>query len=386
MRNGQTIGFEKAKVIQPGSYLNYLTAADLIVTKRCPEDCDFCWELDPREDTGNQRLLQVSDTAPVWDADPAKVDAFMRGCSPLIKKIVFTGGEPDVYRPLADRLRVARETGRYAVISTSGLSPKQFAATMQHASRYEVAIDGPPEVHERSRRGSRLFGNSGSFDKAVDTILRAQAARIPLGIRTLVNADTVETVPQIPQVLADYGVVLTRHVRMKLYQQAPVGPRAALMKAEGKDISTSKLLQTVLRLRLERPEVCVYASPWRQATHRGAYVQPNGEAYTILIDPDTGLPQEVPLGNAYAGNNPSTNFAGAKARRLGYLLMDRTSRTPFNLGRWSSEAMQGEHDDWLAMDKPTPIAYEQPVDNLEMDYFNTYGSFNSQPPENVTFI
>jgi MoaA/NifB/PqqE/SkfB family radical SAM enzyme len=377
MRSSTIERGERNEVIQPGTdtYINNLTAVDVIVTQRCPQDCDFCWEIAPRSENGRMQLAETSDLPQKWDADPAQLDAFIGankgypGLRSSVNKFIFSGGEPGIYAPLAGRMEVVRNAGMSAVVSTAGMSPKRFGQIAPFANRLEVAIDGPPEVHERSRRGNRLFGTTHIFERALDTLLRAQHAAIPIGIRTLVNSDTIASVPAIPAVLAEHGVRITSAVRIKLYQEAPIGPRAAGILAANKSVTTEALLQAALRLRQNNEKVSICVAPWRQSTQRGAYVQPNGDAYTTAINATSGLPGRIPLGNVYAGAEPFSlagRFRELTWEHAAYLLMDRQTRMPFKLDDWTAKAYQGRIDDWLAMDIPAPITYEQVISSVSV--------------------
>jgi MoaA/NifB/PqqE/SkfB family radical SAM enzyme len=369
MRSLLNDGVGRSEVVQPGTgnRTNYLNTVDLIVTEVCTEDCDFCWALAPRTDDGELQLTSALNSvpAPVWNMDLDKAERFIAATEGHIRKFTVSGGEPSLYRSLPNVTERIRRAGALAVISTAGMNSKQFDATEGHTYRYEVAFDGPKEVHERSRRGAALRGKSGAFGRGVETILRAQGVGAYVAIRTLVNTDTIETVQDIPKVLKDNGVMLGPNNRMKLYQESPVGPRTSQIIAANKSISVTQLLQAALRVRQQNPDVHLTVAPWRQSTHRGAYIKPNGDAYTVGLHTETGMPEQLPLGNVFTYDFNIQHLLGAfRARhrnRPELWLMDSETRKPFDLSRWEIKADKGELDHWLATKEPEPITYEQAI-------------------------
>jgi len=369
MRSLWNAGVGQSEVVQPGTgnRTNGLNTVDLIVTEVCTEDCDFCWALAPRMDDGRLQMTPAlnSAPAPAWNMDFTQADKFIGATEGYIRKFTVSGGEPGMYRSLPGVAERIWRAGALAVISTAGMSSKQIDATEKYTYRYEVAVDGPAGVHERSRRGAALHGRSGVFNRAIRTIAHAQAVGACIGIRTLVNADTIQTVQDIPDALRGNGVVLGANTRMKLYQESPVGPRVPGIIAANKGISTTQLLQAALRIRQQAPDIPLTVAPWRQSTHRGAYIKPNGDAYTIGLHTGTGMPEQLPLGNVFTdGFNIEQLLSAFRAQhrnRPELWLMDIETRKPFDLTRWEMKAARGELGTWLAMDEPEPIAYEQAI-------------------------
>ncbi len=354
-------------VQQPGDgpNLGKLTTLDVMVTKRCPEDCDFCWALAPRSQDGRPQLTLDADYSPVWDMDPVKADRLIQESEGYIRKVVFTGGEPNIYRHLAGRTQLVRAVGAKCVISTTGLSERQFAAVDAHVPHYAIAFDGPPAVHDKTHAGP--YGARGVAARAIRTMQMAERTEAMGGfsLHTLVNRETITAITEIPTVLQEYGIHKPA-MRIKLYQQSPAGQRLTPQDNMRTGVTTAQLIQTALRLKLRMPYAQVVPVPWMQASHRGAYIRPNGNAYTIAVNSETRLPEEVPLGNVFEDGlgfqGLCRRFTAEYHQRPAFVLHDRETGVPFSFEQWVHRAHAHAIDDWLAESNPEPVTEDVRAD------------------------
>jgi MoaA/NifB/PqqE/SkfB family radical SAM enzyme len=251
-----------------------------------------------------------------------------------------------------------RDALAVGVISTTGLSERQFAAVDESMPHYAIAFDGPPAVHDKTHTGA--YGVRGVAARAIHTMQMAERAESIGGfsLHTIVNRESMATIPLIPKVLKECGIRKS-DMRIKLYQQSPAGQRLTAEDTMRTGVTTAQLIQTALRLKLQMPYAQVVPVPWMQASHRGAYVRPNGNAYTIAINSDTRLPEEVPLGNAFENE---LGFQGLRQRfteeyhkRPAFVLHDRETGAPFEFERWVGRAFAHTIDGWLTASSPEPI-------------------------------
>ncbi len=70
-----------------------------------------------------------------------------------------SGGEPLLYRPLPELLRLAKSLGMQCTVVTNGMvvDERRLAALRENATVVAISVDGPPEIHNRMRRHARAF-------------------------------------------------------------------------------------------------------------------------------------------------------------------------------------------------------------------------------------
>lgn len=111
---------------------------DLAITYRCNNDCDHCYNARPRNfsEMSVQKWEKIIDT--VWDLG--------------IPHIVFTGGEPTLYRGLPKLVAYAEEKGLITGLNTNGriLSDQAYLADLVDAGLDHVQItveSHDPDIH-----------------------------------------------------------------------------------------------------------------------------------------------------------------------------------------------------------------------------------------------
>lgn len=130
------------------------------ITYACPLRCTHCYSESgrrPSRQLGQEDLLRVTEA--LISLRPAAV--------------VLAGGEPLVIRGLPEIVGRFRRAGIEVLLYTSGWSvpPSTVEDVLSLCSRTSVSLDGASaEVHDLIR------GRAGSFDRALDTLARLDAA------------------------------------------------------------------------------------------------------------------------------------------------------------------------------------------------------------------
>lgn len=108
--------------------------------------------------------------------------------------LLFSGGEPMMRPDLFELIRLARDRGMRAVISTNGTLINRDAAVRLKdfgLSYVGISLDGLEDTNDRFR------GVKGAFKKALSGIRSCQEAGIKVGLRFTINKLNVDDVPGI---------------------------------------------------------------------------------------------------------------------------------------------------------------------------------------------
>ena len=166
------------------------------VTERCDLACAFC--------AYDRRLRR-----PRRDLDPAEARRFgalaadwarARGRELLVS---WLGGEPFLWRPLADVTRHLRERGARVSLTSNGRALRhagQRAFAAEHLDELTLSLDGPPAVHDALR-------GAGSAEIVLDA-LRDLAARNPrpvLRVNTVLMRDNLAAFGELARLVAEAG-------------------------------------------------------------------------------------------------------------------------------------------------------------------------------------
>ncbi len=120
--------------------------------------------------------------------------------------VVLSGGDPMKRGDLVELVEYGTERGLRMTLTPSGteaLTAEHIAALADAGlKRMALSIDAPGAAHDRFR------GEAGSFERTVEAAEAAKAVGIPIQINTTVCGSTVETLPEIRDLVADLGAVL----------------------------------------------------------------------------------------------------------------------------------------------------------------------------------
>lgn len=156
------------------------------VCEHCHLDCRHCWA-----------DLDADVTPPSRDRKLAVADEIAREGAEVVS---FSGGEPLLaadLRPLVRRL--SESDTRIELLTNGELVPDNewLCDLLSPTDAVQVSLDGPPDVHERQRVGSR-------FEKLTEGIRLLQSAGVPVRANVTVTpinvdaiAETIETAARL---------------------------------------------------------------------------------------------------------------------------------------------------------------------------------------------
>src|SRR5262249_17483063 len=119
------------------------------------------------------------------------------------REISLIGGEAYLRRDWIEIIREIRRFDIYCAIQTGGRALTEGRLTAAIAAGLQglgVSVDGPPEVHDRIR------GVRGSFDAAVDALMRAKAAGLRTSVNTVIAAPNLAHLPEVMDRIIAAGV------------------------------------------------------------------------------------------------------------------------------------------------------------------------------------
>lgn len=157
-----------------------LNHVSLSVTQHCNLKCSYCGTVNNSEK----------------DLTLSEIRSIVREISDLgtVAEISLTGGEPTLRNDLPDILEYAHNLGVPIVISSNGfLLDKASAINMKKAGlkMCSVSIDGSQELHDRIR------GIHGSYQNAIEGIIRLKSECIPVRVRTTLIRQNLDCISDI---------------------------------------------------------------------------------------------------------------------------------------------------------------------------------------------
>jgi Y-X(10)_GDL-associated radical SAM protein len=110
------------------------------------------------------------------------------------REITLIGGEAYLRQDWTEIIRAISGHGIYCAIQTGArnLTDKRLQAAIEAGLQgLGVSIDGPPELHDEIR------GVPGSYEMAIDALVRAKAGGLRTSVNTVIGARTVALLPEI---------------------------------------------------------------------------------------------------------------------------------------------------------------------------------------------
>jgi MoaA/NifB/PqqE/SkfB family radical SAM enzyme len=156
----------------------------IALTNLCDLSCPFCYA--PK----SHHSLEGADVVR-WSKEFSLAGTF---------EIAFGGGEPTLYSQLTTVCeRVWDETDLGISLTTNGqhLDPELIERLVGHISILRISVDGPEPYYSRIR--GRAF-------KAVLEAMSTINGRIPIGINTVMNRDTICLLDEMAELLIGIGV------------------------------------------------------------------------------------------------------------------------------------------------------------------------------------
>lgn len=275
--------------IETLNQFRYPKTVDISMTGKCQLACPWCWGEDHRvgtihgEDTWKELLRKFKEIG--------------------TSGVVFTGGEPLLSPALPAVLRYAKETlSMCTTLSTNAiLLNKLHERVLPWVDDLGISLDGStPEINKRMRPGK-----IDNFQNVIDGIKLVQSVypKIDLTVRTVIARPNIHDVENIPSVLNDNGVDLSR-IRYKLYQVEPIGSRADVTNTDEWRVSEDECKSIESKIEKHHPDLSVTLQLYGETSGRYYQVFPHGDAYGTQID-KAGIPQMIELGN------PISDFSNA---------------------------------------------------------------------------
>jgi len=175
-------------------------------TYACFFRCGYCYEgaltAQPHaSDVGADHVVAGMAALRAWLEREMKVEGTPR--------VTFLGGEP-LQESLRDLVigcvrEVAARGWRFRII-TNGYLLSAFVDDLLGCAdaldAIQVTLDGPPPVHDRRRQ---LVGGAGTFERIADNVGLALDAGLPVSLRTNVDADNVDRLPDLGRAIRARG-------------------------------------------------------------------------------------------------------------------------------------------------------------------------------------
>ena len=181
----------------------YFDARELIVVWRvtdfCNLSCHFC---------GHSRTL----ARPRRTADPAQMIAFgnVLRAQARVVRVCWLGGEPLVWQPLAALTREFKhQLGLRVAVTTNGTALASRAVREHIVADYDqiiVSIDGRASFHDQVRAAPGLFAQLERDVRALRELKMQRAARLTIGVNTILMRDNVREFEALCNELAEWGV------------------------------------------------------------------------------------------------------------------------------------------------------------------------------------
>lgn len=164
---------------------------DLAVTYRCNNDCQHCYNARPRNypEMEIEQWQRIIDK--IWDLG--------------IPHVVFTGGEPTLYRDLPALIAYAENKGLITGLNTNGrkLADQAYLASLINAGLDHVQItfeSHNPDIHNRMVVSQQAWGET------VAGLKNALNAQLYLMTNTTLLTHNSPTIKETLNFLADLGV------------------------------------------------------------------------------------------------------------------------------------------------------------------------------------
>ncbi len=159
------------------------------ITLACDLKCQHCGSR-----AGARRESEL-DTAECLEV----VDALARLGT---REVTLIGGEAYLRNDWIDLVRAIRARGMYCAVQTGGrnLTDKRLeAAVAAGLQGIGVSLDGLAPLHDELR------GVPGSFDRALDAVVRAKALGLKVSVNTQIGARTMPDLPELMRTIIDAG-------------------------------------------------------------------------------------------------------------------------------------------------------------------------------------
>ena len=118
--------------------------------------------------------------------------------------VSVSGGEPLMYKPLAELLDAAHECGALTTVTTNGmlLTRRHLDELVGRLDLLAISLDGPPESHNRMRASEHAFAE---MESRLDDV---RSSRIPFGFIFTLTQRNVHELDWVAQFAVEQGARL----------------------------------------------------------------------------------------------------------------------------------------------------------------------------------
>jgi len=126
----------------------------------------------------------------------------LRKSANAVMRITLTGGEPTLHADFLDFVHMALAKAEGVVIATNGYQPAilEDALSGLKALTVTVSVQGSRDVHDR------FVGQTGAFDRALDTIRRCLKQAHRVEVLTTAFAEAIKSLPLLTEYLASIPI------------------------------------------------------------------------------------------------------------------------------------------------------------------------------------
>jgi Fe-coproporphyrin III synthase len=287
-------------------------------------------------------------------------DAVEAACTEGYTVVSVSGGEPLMYRPLAELLERAHKCGALTTVTTNGmlLTKRRLAELAGRLDLLAISLDGPPESHNRMRASEHAFAQLESRLEGL------RASGIPFGFIFTLTQRNVHELDWVARFAVEQGARL-----LQIHPLEEVGRARKLLAGDRPDeLESAYAFLEAVRLReLYAGRLTVQLD----LVHGGLLREAPERAYADDVDADALLAELVsPLVIEASGVVVPLEFGFARAFALGNL---REAPLPELAGRWRCERLPAfarvcrETFDALTMPAELPFAnwYEVVADKAQ---------------------
>ena len=180
-------------------------------SRRCNLSCPHCY---------SQSGPTATDELPVEAVCQLIEDAAGLG----YRGVAFSGGEPLVYRGLAQALSCAKSLGLTTSVTTNGtlLHPSRLTALAPLLSVLAVSLDGPPAMHDELR------GSPTAFRRLLHGLPSVKSAGMRFGFIHTLTRRSWDKLPWLADFAHRHGASLLQIHPLELFGRAEQEMRAEL--------------------------------------------------------------------------------------------------------------------------------------------------------------
>jgi sulfatase maturation enzyme AslB (radical SAM superfamily) len=150
----------------------------LHLTRRCNLACQHCYSTSSPTERDQLQVEQIATALKILRQEGYEI-------------VSLSGGEPLLYRPLAELVTEAVGLGYRVNMVSNGivLGERRFSAVREKLNLVAISVDGRPEVH------NALRGRADSFSRAEAALDLLADEKVPAAVAYCVSSDSLADVP-----------------------------------------------------------------------------------------------------------------------------------------------------------------------------------------------